>query len=111
MLAGAAAAAGATSGGSLLRAVGCTSSISGAALLYRPLGGTSADATAIAVGMIIGGALGNVLDRVRFGAVTDFLDFHVAGYHWPAFNVADSGIVIGAGMLIFESLFLDHGKS
>ena len=60
--------------------------------------------TALSVGLIVGGALGNVMDRVRFGAVVDFLDFHVAGYHWPAFNVADAAIVTGAGMLILESL-------
>lgn len=55
---------------------------------------------AVALGMIIGGALGNVLDRLRIGAVVDFLDFHVWGFHWPAFNLADSAIVIGAGALI-----------
>ncbi len=57
-----------------------------------------------AISMIIGGALGNLLDRIRVGAVTDFLDFHVDSYHWPAFNLADTGIVIGAGILIFGSL-------
>lgn len=66
--------------------------------------------TALALGLIIGGALGNVIDRVQFGAVVDFLDFHMMGYHWPAFNVADSGICIGAAMLILESLF-QPGKS
>ncbi|HEY9079248.1 signal peptidase II [Magnetovibrio sp.] len=62
--------------------------------------------SALALGSIIGGAVGNVIDRFRFGAVTDFLDLHVLGYHWPAFNVADSAIVIGAAMLMWESLFL-----
>lgn len=62
--------------------------------------------SALALGAIIGGAVGNVIDRFRFGAVTDFLDLHVLGYHWPAFNVADSAIVIGAVMLMWESLFL-----
>ncbi len=66
--------------------------------------------TARALGLIIGGALGNVIDRVEFGAVVDFLDFHIMGYHWPAFNVADSAICIGAAMLILESLF-QQGKS
>ncbi len=55
--------------------------------------------------LIIGGALGNVVDRVRFGAVIDFLDFHVAGWHWPAFNVADAAITIGVVLLLFENLF------
>ncbi|MEX2450496.1 MAG: signal peptidase II [Rhodospirillales bacterium] len=59
----------------------------------------------LAIGLIVGGALGNVIDRIRHGAVADFLDFHVAGYHWPAFNVADTGITVGAVLLIFDSLF------
>ena len=52
--------------------------------------------------MVIGGALGNVVDRMRFGAVADFLDFHVAGWHWPAFNVADAAIVIGVALILIE---------
>jgi signal peptidase II len=59
----------------------------------------------LGLGSIIGGALGNVIDRLRFGAVTDFLDFHLLGVHWPAFNVADAGITIGAAILILHSLF------
>ncbi|MGI9450680.1 MAG: signal peptidase II, partial [Geminicoccaceae bacterium] len=55
-------------------------------------------------GLVIGGALGNVIDRIRFGAVVDFLDFHIAGYHWPAFNVADSAICVGAGLLLLDGL-------
>ena len=65
---------------------------------------------ASAIGLVIGGALGNVVDRLRFGAVADFLDFHVAGYHWPAFNVADSGITVGVTMLVLDSLFLGGEK-
>ena len=57
-----------------------------------------------ALGLIIGGALGNVIDRVRFGAVVDFLDFHAYGYHWPAFNVADSAICVGAALLLLDGL-------
>jgi signal peptidase II len=60
---------------------------------------------AAALGLIIGGALGNVIDRARIGAVVDFLDFHAYGYHWPAFNVADSGITVGAAILIIDSVF------
>jgi signal peptidase II len=60
---------------------------------------------AIGLGFIIGGAIGNLIDRVRFGAVADFLDFHVWGFHWPAFNVADSAITIGAAALILDCLF------
>lgn len=58
-----------------------------------------------ALGMIIGGAVGNVIDRIRLGAVFDFLDFHIGENHWPAFNVADSFICIGATILIMQSLF------
>ena len=62
---------------------------------------------AIAIGLVIGGGGGNVVDRLRFdGAVADFLDFHAAGYHWPAFNLADAGITVGAAMLIVDSLFI-----
>ncbi len=52
--------------------------------------------------LILGGALGNVIDRLRFGYVVDFLDLHAAGWHWPAFNIADSGITIGAALLILD---------
>ncbi len=58
----------------------------------------------LAIWLILAGALGNVVDRVRFGAVIDFLDFHAFGYHWPAFNVADSAIVVGAVLLVGDSL-------
>jgi len=54
--------------------------------------------------LILGGALGNLVDRLRFGQVVDFLDFHAAGWHWPAFNVADSAITIGAALLILDGL-------
>jgi signal peptidase II len=59
---------------------------------------------ALALGGVIGGAVGNAIDRVRFGAVVDFLDFHAFGWHWPAFNVADSAVVVGVGLLILDSL-------
>lgn len=67
----------------------------------------------LAIGLIIGGALGNVIDRLRFGAVFDFLDVHVAGYHWPAFNVADSAITIGVAIILLDSLLepADESKS
>jgi signal peptidase II len=56
------------------------------------------------LGLVIGGAIGNAIDRVRLGAVVDFLDVHAAGYHWPAFNVADSAITVGVLLLLFDSL-------
>ena len=55
--------------------------------------------------LILGGALGNLIDRLRFGQVVDFLDFHAMGWHWPAFNVADSAITVGAVVLILEGFF------
>ena len=64
---------------------------------------TSEKLFCIALSLILGGALGNLWDRVTLGYVVDFLDFHYNGYHWPAFNVADSSIFIGALLLIFES--------
>ena len=64
----------------------------------------------IGLGLIIGGALGNIVDRVRFGAVFDFLDFHLSGHHWPAFNVADSCICIGAVIIIVHSLIYPEKK-
>lgn len=60
--------------------------------------------TALALGLVLGGALGNVIDRIRFGAVVDFLDFHAMGYHWPAFNIADSVIFIGVAILLIETI-------
>ena len=67
---------------------------------------------AAALGMVIGGAVGNVVDRLRLGAVFDFLDFHAFGWHWPAFNVADSAITVGVALLFIDSLFggADQGK-
>jgi len=59
---------------------------------------------AFALSLILGGALGNVIDRLLYGAVVDFLDFHAYGYHWPAFNVADSAITCGAVLLVWDSL-------
>jgi signal peptidase II len=63
---------------------------------------------AVALGLVIGGAVGNVIDRLRFGAVADFFDLHVAGWHWPAFNVADAAIVVGVGMILIDGLFGRH---
>ncbi len=61
--------------------------------------------TGLGLGLVIGGALGNVIDRIRFGAVVDFLDFHLASYHWPAFNLADAGICVGAVLMLADGLF------
>jgi signal peptidase II len=58
----------------------------------------------ISLALIIGGALGNAIDRAVYGAVADFIDFHVSGYHWPSFNVADIAISVGVVMLLFDGL-------
>lgn len=58
----------------------------------------------VGLALILGGAVGNLLDRVRFGYVVDFIDFSVSGHHWPAFNVADSAICIGVAVLFLDML-------
>lgn len=57
-----------------------------------------------ALSLVMGGAIGNVIDRIAYGAVVDFLDFHVGTWHWPAFNVADSAISLGVGLLLWEQM-------
>ena len=79
-------------------AVGVLASI---ATRLLPEGGRVA---AVAIGMIFGGAAGNLIDRARFGAVVDFLDFYWRGWHWPAFNVADSAISVGVALLALRML-------
>ncbi len=64
----------------------------------------------VVLGLLSGGAIGNLLDRLRYGAVTDFLDFYYASWHWPAFNVADSAIFVGAFMLILLNFSRSKGK-
>ncbi len=81
-----------------------------AALLYWLLR-ESGRYLAIAVGLIVGGAMGNVIDRLRLGAVTDFLDFHLGTWHWPAFNLADSAITVGVVILVFDGLFRERHRS
>ncbi len=71
--------------------------------LYRATGGRE-KAKRAGLALILGGALGNLMDRLRLGAVVDFLDFHIGPYHWPAFNVADSAITVGAGILLVSVL-------
>jgi len=61
---------------------------------------------AVAIGLVIGGAIGNVIDRIRLGAVVDFLDFYVGAWHWPAFNVADSAICLGVAAMLLDGLLL-----
>lgn len=65
---------------------------------------------AVGLGFIIGGAIGNIIDRIVYGAVADFYSFHLAGYYWYVFNVADTAIVAGAALLLYDSLLGDHKK-
>ena len=65
----------------------------------------------LALTLVLGGALGNVVDRIRFGAVVDFIQWHAAGYYWPAFNVADSAITVGAILLAWDQLAKPTGDS
>ena len=67
---------------------------------------TSEFRLSLALTLILGGALGNVIDRIRFGAVVDFIQWHALGYYWPAFNVADAAISIGAILLIWDQFMM-----
>ena len=60
---------------------------------------------AAAFALIFGGAIGNLIDRIRFGMVIDFLDFYVGNWHWPAFNIADSAITVGIGIFLYHIIF------
>lgn len=73
------------------------------ALLWK--NGNAMNTTAIALSLVFGGALGNLWDRVASGRVIDFLDFYIGRHHWPAFNIADSAIVVGA-LLLLSEIFL-----
>jgi signal peptidase II len=64
----------------------------------------------LSLSLVLSGALGNLSDRVRYGEVIDFLDFYVSSFHWPAFNIADSAICVGIGLMAFELLVKDHKK-
>jgi len=66
---------------------------------------------AFALSLVLAGAVGNVIDRILVGAVIDFLDFHAFGYHWPAFNVADSAITCGAFLLVWDALRPRKGEN
>jgi signal peptidase II len=66
---------------------------------------------ALSFSLVLSGAIGNLIDRLQYGEVVDFLDFHLSTYHWPAFNVADSAICIGIGLMALELLIQDHKTS
>ena len=73
--------------------------------------GTQDRAKGAAFALIIGGGIGNVIDRARFGGVIDFIDLHAFGYHWPAFNIADCTIVVGIVFIIVHALFFEKESS
>ena len=67
--------------------------------------------TSLAMALVLGGAIGNAWDRIRYGTVVDFLEVHIVHYHWPDFNVADSAIVIGGILLLLDALFRKSEKA
>ena len=69
-------------------------------VIFYLIGDSKGQAPVIALSMICGGAIGNLIDRATLGEVTDFLDFYIGNYHWPAFNVADSAITVGVALMI-----------
>jgi len=81
--------------------------VAGGVIAWLVLGGP-ARLTAVGAGLVAGGALGNVIDRLRFGAVMDFVDVHAYGWHWPAFNVADAAITVGVIGLLLDSLLQER---
>jgi signal peptidase II len=76
-----------------------------AGFLLRWMAKAETRPVAAALGAVVGGAIGNVIDRLRFGAVVDFVDVHAWGWHWYVFNIADAGIVCGVGVLLADALF------
>jgi lipoprotein signal peptidase len=81
-----------------------------AAFLLRWMARAENRLTALALGAVVGGAVGNVIDRIRFGGVVDFLDAHAFGWHWYVFNVADAAIVLGVLALVIDALFRPSGS-
>jgi len=81
--------------------------VAGGLLVWVQRGALSALATAGA-GLVAGGALGNVVDRLQYGAVVDFLDLHLGGWHWPAFNLADSAITVGVILLLLDAVLQER---
>jgi len=79
-------------------------------LLVRSLDESAGRWQYVAYGLIIGGAIGNLIDRVRVGSVTDFLDFYIGRYHWPAFNVADSAVCVGVAFLLLSTIAASRGN-
>ncbi len=81
------------------------------ALLLWHLKQTETRLLAVGIGFIVGGAIGNIADRLHYGAVVDFLDFHAAGYHFPTFNLADTCITVGVGFWLLDAFLTRHHHS
>ncbi|MEW6427023.1 MAG: signal peptidase II [Thermodesulfobacteriota bacterium] len=79
------------------------------AMAYRSHGRESF-LTRLAIALIGGGAVGNLIDRIRLGAVVDFLDFYIGEHHWPAFNVADSAITVGVGLFLLATILQERAE-
>ena len=87
------------------------SAVAGVAVLVALIRlGSRINLTTVALALVLGGAIGNLHDRIRYGSVVDFIEVHILSYHWPDFNVADSCIVIGACLLLLDSL-LPHSAA
>lgn len=78
------------------------------AILVFWLSRVQSEMLSVAIGLIVGGAIGNVVDRLMYGGVIDFLYFHLGSWYWPAFNIADSAICIGVAIMLFDGLFARH---
>ncbi len=90
--------------------IGLTLAVSAALVVWMSRLRSDEKWLAAALALVLGGALGNLVDRVRLGRVTDFLDFHWQGWHWPAFNLADSAITLGVVLLLLLSWRIDKPK-
>ncbi|MBP9741789.1 MAG: lipoprotein signal peptidase [Burkholderiales bacterium] len=90
---------------------GVLASVVSIALVFYILNRKYSRLVGVAISFILGGAVGNLVDRVIFGKVTDFIDWHYMNHHWPAFNIADSFITVGVTLLIIDSLLVREHKS
>jgi signal peptidase II len=99
--------AGAPSFGRRAFFVGATAVALGVIVVFLRRWGRESRLLTVSLALVAGGAVGNLVDRLRFGSVVDFIDWHWRSYHWYTFNVADSGISVGAVLLILHSLLPD----
>ncbi len=98
-------------GGFLRRAFLVATSVAALAVIGFLLRSAKGFLTSFGLSLVAAGAVGNLIDRVRYGTVVDFIDLHIGGYHWPAFNVADSAITVGVILAVFSYYFKDASKN